>query len=228
MEILGFIPARGGSRGIPKKNLYHVNGHPLIYYSIKTALESRINRLIVSTDSQEIAEVGLQFGAEVPFLRPKELAQDHSTIEDALMDALNRLGKEKYHPDIIVLLHPITPFRRTQHINASIDLLIKNSADTVVSVSDPMEHPGDMVYWDKEGQMKYLLDIDHTKMQRQHYPKYYFHNGVVYVFTAKSFMENKDRFGSKVIPYQMRQIDSIDIDSMDDSEIAEAILKLRK
>lgn len=118
MEILGFIPAQGGSKGIPKKNLHELNGKPLILYTIKAALESKINRLIVSTDSKEIAEISRRYGAEVPFLRPKELAKDTSTIEEALFDVISRLEKnEGYRPELIVLLHPTSPLRQTKHIN---------------------------------------------------------------------------------------------------------------
>lgn len=229
MEILGFIPARSGSKGIPKKNIYLLNGKPLIAYTIEEALKSKVNRLIVSTDSSEIAEVSKRYGAEVPFLRPTGLAQDLSVIEDSIMDALERLKRsEEYQPDMIVLLHPTTPMRTAKHIDESITLLLEKQADAVVSVSEPMEHPGDMVYWDSQGKMHFLLDTDFGKGQRQQYPKYFFLNGVVYVFTRENLLQNKSRFGKKTIPYVMRKIDSIDIDSMDDLLIAEAILMRRK
>lgn len=229
MEILGFIPARSGSKGIPKKNIYLLNGKPLIAYTIEEALKSKVNRLIVSTDSSEIAEVSKRYGAEVPFLRPTGLAQDLSVIEDSMIDAFERLKRsEEYQPDMIVLLHPTTPLRTAKHIDESITLLLEKQADAVVSVSEPMEHPGDMVYWDSQGKMHFLLGTDFGKGQRQQYPKYFFLNGVVYVFTRENLLQNKSRFGKKTIPYVMRKIDSIDIDSMDDLLIAEAILMRRK
>ncbi len=225
MKIFGFVPARGGSKGIPKKNIHPLNGKPLIAYTIEEALKSKVNRLIVSTDSPEIAEVSRRYGAEVPFLRPKEMAQNQSVIEDAMLDALKRLKQtEGYQPDIIVLLHPTAPLRTAKHIDESIALLLEKKTDAVVSVSEPIEHPGDMVYWDSQGKMQFLLDIDHGRTQRQQYPQYYYLNGVVYVFTRESLLRNKSRFGEKIIPYMMKQMDSIDIDSMDDLLIAEAIL----
>lgn len=229
MNILGFIPARGGSKGIPKKNIYPLNGKPLIAYTIEEALKSKINRLVVSTDSEEIAKVSRQYGAEVPFLRKKELSQDRSVIEDAILDALERLKQtEGYQSDLIVLLHPTTPLRTARHIDESIALLLEKLADSIVSVSEPMEHPGDMVYWDSQGKMQFLLDIDHRRIQRQQFLECYFLNGAIYTFTSKSLLRNKSRFGEKTIPYIMRQMDSLDIDSMDDLLIAEAILIQRE
>ena len=223
MNILGFIPAREGSRGIPGKNIHPLAGKPLIDYTIQAALLSRITKLIVSTDSEEIADISKHFGAEAPFLRPKELAGDDSTIEEALAHALNELRRGwSYTPDIVVLLHPTTPLRTEKHIDESIELLMKNEVDSVVSVSEPMEHPADMVFWDENGNMRFLLEsiITPGKSQRQSYPQCYFLNGVVYTFTYKSFVKCNSRFGKRSAPYFMAQIDSIDIDSIDDLYIA--------
>ncbi len=226
MNILGFIPARGGSKGIPKKNIYPVAGKPLIAHTIEQSLASRIDRTIVSADSEEIAAVSRQFGAEVPFLRPESLSSDKAVIEDAIKHCLDELLKrDKYQPDIIVLLHPTTPLRKSKHIDDSIDLLLAEKADTVVSVSEPMEHPGDMVYWPSADQMKFLIDLDHSKFQRQAYPECFFLNGLIYTFTRTAFEQTNSRYGKKVIPYRTRQIESVDIDSMDDLLIAEAIMQ---
>lgn len=227
-KILGFIPARGGSKGIPKKNLFPIGGKQLIAYSIEESLKSKINRVIVSTNSDEIADVSKSLGAEIPFLRPEEFSGDKSTIEDAIEYTLNRLEKEEgYIPDLIILLHPTTPLRRAIHIDECIELLIKENADSVISVSEPMEHPADMVYWEK-GEMKFLLPgVIPGKTQRQDFPECFFINGCVYVFTYASFMEKKSRYGKKNLPYHMSQLDSIDIDSMNDMIIAEALMLRR-
>ncbi|MFQ5713597.1 MAG: cytidylyltransferase domain-containing protein [Candidatus Scalinduaceae bacterium] len=226
MEILGFIPARGGSKGIPGKNLVKLNGYPLIHYTIKEALSSRrISRLILSTEDNEIATIAKKMGAEIPFLRPVELAQDNSIIEDAIKHLLNELRKkEAYRPDIIALLHPTTPLRTKKHIDESIDLFIKSETDTVVSVSPPMEHPAEMVYFDEE-KMKFLMDIDTRKKQRQQYPECYFINGAIYVFSLDSFEKYGNRIGERVVPYFMKSIESIDIDTMDDLVISELLIK---
>lgn len=231
MKILGFVPARSGSKGIPGKNIYPLDGKPMLAYTIEESLKSRINRLIVSTDSQEIAEISRKFGAEVPFLRPAELAGDDSTMEEAIGYTLDRFKKEEgYVPDIIVLLQPTSPLRKARHIDESIEILLKNNADSVISVSNPMEHPADMVFWDKNGVMYFLLDevITAGKTQRQGYPQCFFLNGAIYAFTYDVFVQQKSRYGKKIIPYIMEQIDSIDVDSMDDMLIAEAILKYKR
>ncbi len=230
MEILGFIPARAGSKEIPKKNIYPLNGKPLIAYTIEAARKSKINRTIVSTDSSQIANIAQQYGAEIPFLRPHRLAQDNSIIEDAILDLLKKLKQgERYEPDIIVLLHPTSPFRTAEHINQSIDLLIEKQADSVISVSEPMEHPAEMVYWSSSGNLRFLLkdSIAPARTQRQEYPAYYFLNGVLYTFTYRSFLCTESCFGEKSIPYLMSQIDSIDINSVDQLLIAESIMKQR-
>jgi CMP-N,N'-diacetyllegionaminic acid synthase len=227
MNIVGFIPARGGSKGIPNKNIYPVNGKPLIAYAIETALKSKIERTIVSTDSEEIAAIARKHGAVVPFLRPKELAQDDSPMNDALLYTINKLrDEEHYVPEIIVLLHPTTPLRTVKHINESVDLLISKKADTVVSVSPPMEHPAEMVYWDADGVMRNILEgtIVGGKTQRQGYTECYFLNGVIYTFLAENLRMFGGWRGKKIIPYLIRQIESIDIDSMDDLFIAESLI----
>lgn len=227
MKILGFIPARSGSKGISNKNIHLLCGQPLIYYTIQAALYSNINRCLVSTDSKEIAEISRNLGADVPFLRPTKLASDTAIIEDALEHALTHLWEqENYRPDLIVLLHPTTPLRTSNDIDRGIALLNSKNVDSVVSVSEPKEHPADMLRWnEKEHTVDFLLDnITPGMQQRQSYPKYHFLNGCVYVFTYTSFQENKSRFGKQILIYDIPQIRSIDIDTMDDLLMAEALV----
>ena len=229
MKIFGFIPARAGSKEILWKNIRPFNGKPLIAYTIEAARRSKINRLIVSTDSRKISDIAKDYGAEVPFLRPRALARDNSCIEDALWDSLKRLKEEEnYTPDIIVLLQPTSPLRTFRHINDSIKLLIKERVDTVVSVSHPMEHPGDMVYWKFKEKMRFLLEGNRESkaLQRQDFPPCLFINGAVYAFTYKNFIRTHNRLGKKILPYLMRQVHSIDIDSMDDFILAESVCRL--
>ena len=144
MKILAIIPARGGSKGIKRKNLVMINNKPLIVYSIEQALAARhVNRVIVSTDDEEIKNVSLANRAEVPFLRPKALAEDHVLDLPVFEHALNFLKeKEKYNPDIVVHLRPTAPYRKSKWIDEAISLLVNNpKADSVRSVSKPHQHP---------------------------------------------------------------------------------------
>ena len=235
MEILGFIPARGASKGIPRKNIYPLDGKPLIAHTIEQSIKSKITRVFVSTDSEEIAAVSQQYGVEVPFLRSKELACDNSIIEDAMIEAFEKLKQaENYYPDIVVLLHPTTPLRTAKHIDECIDILKEKRADAVMSVSEPMQHPGDMVWWNEKEELHFLLEsiagpgAFPGKIQRQDFPTYWFINGAVYVFTYRSLVETGNRYGRKTVPYIMSQLDSIDIDSLDSLRIVEALLMRRR
>lgn len=229
MEILGFIPARGGSKGIPGKNVYPLNGKPLITYTIEEAKKSRITRLFVSTDSKEIADVSQAAGVSVPFLRSSALAEDHSIISDVILDALDQLqSRDKYIPDVIVLLQPTSPLRKAQYIDESIELFLKNDVDSVISVSEPMEHPSLTVFWNGPTEMKLALGEKYKILPRQAYPNYYTINGMIYVFSPKTIRKYKNVFGEKVLPYKTGKSESIDIDTIEELRVLEAILEYRE
>ncbi|MBF0531664.1 MAG: acylneuraminate cytidylyltransferase family protein [Candidatus Omnitrophica bacterium] len=229
MEILGFIPARAGSKGIPKKNLALVNCKPLISYTIAAAQASCVTRILVSTDSEEIAQVSRALGADVPFLRPAALAGDTALISDAILDALARLReKENYAPEVIVLLQPTSPLRQARYIDAAVELFLKNDVDSVISISDPIEHPALMVYWPQPTAMTFLMEGKYATMPRQAYPACSKINGMLYVFSPKTLAVYNNIFGKKVLPYQTPQADSIDIDSPGEMEIAAALIQYRQ
>ena len=149
MKILGVIPARGGSKGVPRKNIKYLGNIPLIGHTIMAALESNIYKLVVSTEDDEIAEISLKLGANVPFKRPIQLAQDNSSSIDVAINALlqsEKIYNEEY--DAIMMLQPTTPFRNKNDINNSIDILNNNSdADSVISVVNVEgHHPARMKY----------------------------------------------------------------------------------
>ena len=229
MRTLGFIPARGGSKGIPLKNLFPLAGRPLIDYTILAALKAGLDETIVSTDSLQIAEHSKSLGAQVPFLRPPELSHDTSSIEGALTHFLDwAKGSGHSLPDIIVLLQPTSPLRKDHHIRGAVELLIETNADCVLSVSDPLEHPQDMAYWDNDGNMHFLFDGEVTPgiTQRQQFQKHYrFTTGGIYAFTRKSFEKSGRRFGQKNIPYPINSLSAIDVDTPEHMKIAEAILR---
>ena len=157
-EILAIIPARGGSKGIPKKNIRMVDGHPLISYSIQAALESKIiNRIICSTDSKNIGNIAQKYGAEVPFLRPLELAQDNTSDLETFYWLLTELkDRENYNPEIIVQLRPTSPIRLRGQIDEAIDLIINNQVvDSVRSVTPAKATPYNM--WNIKDKTLYRL-----------------------------------------------------------------------
>lgn len=225
---LGFIPARGGSKGVPGKNLKPLAGKPLIPWTIEAALASRLDRVLLSTDAADSAETARQAGAEAPFLRPAEFSGDASVMDDAILHALKWLrDTDGWIPDVIVVLQSTSPLRRSEHIDG-LDILIRERACSVVSVSDPMEHPSEVVSWTPQGSMRPFFESCSSmgSVQRQAYPKCYFINGAVYAFTREA-LENGQRMGAQTLPFFMAQKDSIDIDTPDDFEIAEALMLAR-
>ncbi len=210
MKIVAIIPARGGSRSIPMKNLKLLCGKPLIAWSILSAKESKlIDRVIVSTDSAEIAEVAKKYGAEVPFLRPQELATDTLGIEPVLKHAYEWLKEnENYNADALVLLMPTSPTRQTFHIDDAIKIFQDTKADSVVAVNEtPANHTP---FWtltrQKDGRVTLFGDIPLKKIltRRQDFPqKCYARNDLVYVLKPENLYdkEKSNLYGEKVELY---------------------------
>ncbi|MBI2552423.1 acylneuraminate cytidylyltransferase family protein [Candidatus Uhrbacteria bacterium] len=228
MKVLGLIPARGGSKSIPKKNIKIFCGKPLIAWKIEAAIKSGvIGRLIVSTDDQEIAEVARHFGAEAPFLRPAELAEDTTPTLPVVQHALSWFRqKEDYHPDIAMLLEPTSPSVQPFHIREALDLFVKTGADSVVSVVEvPAEyHP----YWQFTiGEHDRLAlfageSIRQIVSRRQDLPKTYHRNGVLYVFKpGLVFDPNPSIYGDDIRAYLMDPQYSSDINNAEDWSEAE-------
>jgi CMP-N,N'-diacetyllegionaminic acid synthase len=221
MNIITIILARGGSKGIYKKNLMHINGLPLVYYPIKASQECKyINRTIVSTDDNEIARVCKEFGAEVPFKRPKSLSMDKSLDIDCFIHALNYLEKnENYIPDIVVHLRATAPLITKDHISDAISILRCNDdADSVRSVNPVNRTPYKM--WKKSGEFIIpILDKECVNYPRQLLPKVYDHNGYVDVIRYNTLMKKKSMTGDKVLPYIMNEGYSFDIDDSIDLDL---------
>ena len=156
-NILGIIPARGGSKGVPHKNIRKINGKPLIQYSIDLLKNSRyVNKIVVSTDDKKIANIATKCGAEVPFMRPKYLATDQAKTIDVVKHTLKTLKQKfDYIPDIVTLINPTVPFRGKSSVDESIQLLNKSKADIVVQVKEIKTHPY-RSYWLKNGFLKPL------------------------------------------------------------------------
>lgn len=222
-SYIAVIPARGGSKRISRKNLALLNSKPLIAYTIQAAISSKkISRVIVSTDNKEIAEAAKTWGAEVPFLRPKQLADSKSPIVETILHVLENIEQED--SITIVLLQPTSPFRNGHHIDESIMLFEKSGADTVTSVNYAKEHP--YYAWTLKNN-KALTPYFSRKKQmiaRQDLPVSLIENGAIYII-KKSVLKNKKIYGKKVMPYIMDQEVSVDIDTPYDLLFAEFILQ---
>jgi len=182
-KILAIIPARGGSKGLPRKNIRQLNGKPLIYYTIDEAMKSKfIDRVIVTTDDQEIAEISKKAGAEV-IIRPPALAQDESPVTDAIFHVIDNIKGKK--PDFIVLLQPTSPLREVNDIDGAIQLFLDGQCDSLMSVCQAEHSP----YWYfniKNGLMTPLFDEKFLKIRRQELPPSYRPNGAIYILSPET------------------------------------------
>lgn len=231
-KVLALIPARGGSKGVPKKNIRLLAGVPLIAHSIRAAKGSpSIDRTIVSTDDPEIATVAREYGAEVPFMRPPEIAQDLTPDYPVFEHCLHWLAEhEDYRPNIVVHLRPTGPLRTTQQVEESIALLAAHpEADSVRSVHEPDKTPHKM--WRIVGQhmVPFLRDTgipEHYNTPRQLLPKVYATNANIGVMWYRTLAEKKSVIGDVVLPYIVTE-PQVDIDTEFDFEIAELVLRKR-
>ena len=229
-HILALIPARGDSKGIPRKNIRLLVGKPLIAWSIEAAKQSQcIDRVIVSTDNEEIAGVARHAGAEVPFLRPVEFAQDLTPDTPVFEHALAWLAEhEEYRPDIIVHLRPTGPLRTAREIDEAVALLADHpEADSVRSVEEPAKPPFKM--WQKEGEyMKPFAAVagmkDFHTMPRQLLPKVYQTTADIGVMWRRTVEDKKSVIGERMLPYVLER-PTVDIDREIDFEIAEMLLQ---
>jgi N-acylneuraminate cytidylyltransferase len=219
LRILAVIPARGGSKGIPKKNIKQLCGKPLIVYSIKAALASTyIDRTIVSTDNEEIAEVSRRAGAEVPFLRPAEFAQDLTPDTPVFEHCLQWLKeKENFVPEFIVHLRPTGPLRTAEEIDKAIELLaLHPEADSIRSVEEPDKPPFKM--WQPDGKfLKPFAGVagmkDFHTMPRQMLPKVYQTTADIGIMRTSTVLEKKSVIGDTVLPYYLKR-PTVDIDHL--------------
>lgn len=232
-KILGIITARGGSKGIPGKNIKPLFGKPLIAYTIEAAKKSDVfDRLIVSTDDQKIADVAKQYGCEVPFLRPAELAQDKTPHLPVLQHAVQWLkDKESYSPDYVMTLQPTSPLRQPFHIKEAADLILSTKADSVLSVAIIPEHftPHKAMIVGEDGSLKLFngSPIRRRPGRRQDLPDAYWSVGAIYLFKTGLMLQPGDPncYGDRVQPYVMDAKYIVDIDEPDDWEVAERAIR---
>jgi len=230
-EVLALIPARGGSKSIPRKNIRSFAGHPLIAYSIAAGLAAEsVTRLLVSTDEEEIAAIARKYGAETPFLRPAELSQDNTPDLPVFQHALQWLEEnEGYRPEILVQLRPTSPLRRVWHIEQSIyQLLAHPEADAIRTVCEPFQNPFKMWQIDPEGFMQPLIHTEYQEaynMPRQLLPAVYWQTGYVDAAWRDTILEKSSMTGERILPLVIPPNDWIDIDSADDWRRAERMLE---
>jgi len=222
MNRLLLIPARGGSKGIPRKNLSLLGGLPLIAWTIKEALASKTGRVIVSTDCEEIADAARQAGAEVPFLRPAELAADDTPSFDVAAHAVNWWRENNgAWPETLVLLQPTSPFRSAEDISAGAKLLESSSAPAVVAVCEARSHPYLSRKIGPDGVLEYFLEGSEKASRRQDFPAAYQVNGALYVIRTQVLLAEKSFQPRGTRAYVMPPERSLDIDSAADLRQAE-------
>jgi CMP-N-acetylneuraminic acid synthetase len=230
MRVLGIIPARGGSKGIPRKNIRPLAGKPLLAYTAEAARAARhLERTILSTDDLEIAEVGRRCGLEVPFLRPPGLACDHTPTLPVLRHAVHAIEEAGDRYEAICLLQPTHPLRGPEHIDGCIELLMQSGADTVMTVlAVPPEHNPYWVYFqDAQGYLRLSTGEPAPIPRRQDLPAAFHREGSVYVTRRDVLMEQKTLYGQRVLGYPMDAAHSINLDSLPDWQRATELIEAR-
>jgi CMP-N-acetylneuraminic acid synthetase len=227
--VVAIVPARGGSKGLPRKNLRPLAGHPLLAWTIAAArAAASVNMVLLSTDDEEIAEVGRGLGAEVPFLRPGELARDDTPDLPVFEHALRWLERERgWLPELVVQLRPTSPFRPVGMVDEAVALLRAHAgADSLRAVTSPTQTPYKM--WRLEGRLlaPLLGSIEEERFNapRQQLPPVYWQTGHIDVMRPETIREQRSMTGRRVVPFVVDPRYAIDIDTLDQLELAEWLL----
>lgn len=218
------IPARGGSKGILKKNLARLAQKPLIQHTFDAALGSKeLDLVVLSTDDSEIAEVGLRAGIEVPFLRPAELATDTALTAPVVEHAVTWLEEHRrIRIGAVMVLQATSPLRQAWHIDEAVREFREKTPDAVIGVCEVKEHPYEMVSF-AGGRMEYSVRRPNSAVRRQDFPEYYFINGAIYLVRTSVLMQQHTLLPDNSIPYIMDRKYSLDIDTHDDFRTAESL-----
>jgi len=226
MEILYIIPARGGSKGLPGKNIRLLGNKPLIAYAIEAAVNSVFKgTVIVSTDDEEIATVGKKYGAAVPFMRPDELATDAASTMDLVFHAINFYKQQHVFFDVVVVLQPTSPLRTSSDIDQAISLMKEKKMYAVVSVCESEHHPLWTNILPPDGSMKNFIREEVKGKNRQQLPLNFRLNGALYISKSEALETYKGFIHEKTIAYIMPTDRSVDIDHEIDFKLAELLLK---
>jgi CMP-N-acetylneuraminic acid synthetase len=226
--ILALIPARGGSKGVPRKNLRLLHGQPLIAHSIRTGLSCpSISEVVVTTEDEEIANVARSFGAAIPFMRPRSLASDETAMEPVIQHAITELeALRQVRVDVVVLLVPTNPFRTADDVEAGIKILLETGADSVVSLVEE-DYPIAWLQTIVDGKVLPRFPDCNEVHRRQEAPKVFKRNDGFFIFTRETIMDRGVVQGPDTRPYMMEPLCSIDIDNEWDFHLAELLISER-
>jgi CMP-N,N'-diacetyllegionaminic acid synthase len=228
MTFLAVIPARSGSKGITDKNVAQISGHPLIAWTIKAADESAcLDRIVVTTDSDEIATIARDYGAETPFLRPAELAHDDTPGIVPILHAVRWLDDHGYRPEYVMGLQPTSPLRVGEDIRAAVNLLLQKEGDSLVSVTPAIHHPYWMKIIDAGGYLHDFISTTQPVTSRQDLPVVYALNGAIYAARRTLLLEQESWYVGGTLAYVMPPERSLDIDAPWDLYLAELLLRDR-
>ncbi len=220
-RVLALIPARGGSKGLPRKNVLPLGGRPLIAWTVRAAMDvACIDRVVLSSDDDEIAQAAREAGCEIPFRRPAHLAQDTSSTADVVLHALQELPGYEW----LVLLQPTSPLRTAHDIDAAVRLCHATGAPGCVSVTEATQSPYWMYRIDQGMSLQPLLDTEERHGRRQDLPPVFVLNGAVYVVRIDEFLSTRRFVGPGTLAHVMPQERSIDIDTADDLETAQKLV----
>ncbi len=228
-KILGLIPARAGSRGLPGKNIKILRGKSLIGWTIEAAKASRyLDDIVVSTDDKVIAGAAGSYGARVPFIRPPDLATDGAKMIDVVIHCIDTLAESGSVYDVIVLLQASSPLRSAKDIDNAVELLFRKKAQAVVSVSIAQHSPQYINTIGKDGSMKDFLKPEDMNRNRQELGEYYALNGAIYAATVRHLKDTGSFVGAGTYAYVMPKDRSVDIDDESDFRMADALMGIKK
>lgn len=225
MNNIALITARGGSKGLPRKNILDLHSLPLIAWTIRAALNSKfIDQVYVTTEDAEIIDISQQYGAEI-ILRPRHLASDNTASEPVIAHALEHLKKQSILVKDIFLLQPTSPLRTTTHIDEAYDLYINKKADSVISLFEPSHHPLKAFKVQNNGTVKGLISDDSPYCRRQDLPVALQPNGAIYIFNNYKFLRYSKIPRTNIYPYIMSETESLDVDTIEDLNNIESYMK---